>query len=61
MGCDKLAGIDEGDEGKERDMTAGTRLLERLTASEPFLLLWDHYGWSIDIALDPQTHRRTAM
>jgi hypothetical protein len=28
---------------------AGTRLLERLTASDLFLLLWDDYGWSTDI------------
>ncbi len=28
---------------------AGTRLLERLTASDLFLLQWDHYGWSSDI------------
>jgi WS/DGAT/MGAT family acyltransferase len=27
----------------------GTRLLERLTASDLFLLLWDDYGWSTDI------------
>jgi diacylglycerol O-acyltransferase len=27
----------------------GTRLLERLTASDLFLLLWDDYGWSSDI------------
>jgi diacylglycerol O-acyltransferase / wax synthase len=26
-----------------------TRLLERLTASDIFLLLWDDYGWSTDI------------
>jgi len=28
---------------------AGTRPLERLTASDLFLLLWDDYGWSTDI------------
>jgi WS/DGAT/MGAT family acyltransferase len=28
---------------------AGTRLLERLTASDLFLLLWDDYGWFTDI------------
>lgn len=28
---------------------AGTRPLERLTASDIFLLLWDDYGWSTDI------------
>ena len=28
---------------------AETRLLERLTASDLFLLLWDDYGWSSDI------------
>jgi diacylglycerol O-acyltransferase / wax synthase len=28
---------------------AGTRLLERLTASDLFLLMWDDYGWSSDI------------
>ena len=28
---------------------AGTPLLERLTASDLFLLLWDDYGWSTDI------------
>jgi WS/DGAT/MGAT family acyltransferase len=28
---------------------AGTRRLERLTASDLFLLLWDDYGWSTDI------------
>jgi diacylglycerol O-acyltransferase / wax synthase len=27
----------------------GTRLFERLTASDIFLLLWDDYGWSTDI------------
>lgn len=27
----------------------GTRSLERLTASDLFLLLWDDYGWSTDI------------
>ena len=30
-------------------MIAETRLLERLTASDLFLLLWDDYGWSTDI------------
>jgi adenylate cyclase len=28
---------------------AETRLLERLTASDLFLLLWEDYGWSTDI------------
>jgi diacylglycerol O-acyltransferase len=28
---------------------AGTPPLERLTASDLFLLLWDDYGWSSDI------------
>ena len=28
---------------------AETPLLERLTASDLFLLLWDDYGWSSDI------------
>jgi diacylglycerol O-acyltransferase len=28
---------------------AGTHLLERLTASDLFLLMWDDYGWSSDI------------
>jgi WS/DGAT/MGAT family acyltransferase len=37
------------DEAKERDVMAETRLLERLTASDLFLLLWDDYGWSGDI------------
>jgi diacylglycerol O-acyltransferase / wax synthase len=32
-----------------RDVIAKTRLLERLTASDLFLLLWDDYGWSTDI------------
>jgi WS/DGAT/MGAT family acyltransferase len=35
--------------GKERDVMAERRLLERLTASDLFLLLWDDYGWSSDI------------
>ncbi len=30
-------------------MTGETPLLERLTASDLFLLLWDDYGWSTDI------------
>jgi diacylglycerol O-acyltransferase / wax synthase len=30
-------------------VTAETRRLERLTASDIFLLLWDDYGWSTDI------------
>ncbi len=30
-------------------MTAETRLLEPVTASDIFLLLWDDYGWSTDI------------
>jgi hypothetical protein len=29
---------------------AGTPLLDRLTASDLFLLLWDDYGWSTDIS-----------
>jgi diacylglycerol O-acyltransferase / wax synthase len=29
-------------------MKGATRLLERLTASDMFLLLWDDYGWSSD-------------
>jgi diacylglycerol O-acyltransferase len=33
----------------ERDAMTGTRPLERLTASDIFLLLWDDYGWSTDI------------
>jgi diacylglycerol O-acyltransferase len=32
-------------EGKEREVMAGTRRLERLTASDLFMLLWDDYGW----------------
>ena len=32
-----------------RDVMAGTPLLERVTASDLFLLLWDDYGWSSDI------------
>jgi diacylglycerol O-acyltransferase len=28
---------------------AGTRVLDRLTASDLFLLMWDDYGWSSDI------------
>jgi len=28
---------------------AEARLLERLTASDLFLLMWDDYGWSSDI------------
>jgi hypothetical protein len=28
---------------------AGTPVLERLTASDLFLLQWDEYGWSSDI------------
>src|SRR5262249_18542134 len=34
---------------QERDMMAKTRLLDRLTASDLFLLMWDDYGWSSDI------------
>jgi diacylglycerol O-acyltransferase / wax synthase len=30
-------------------VTAEARLLERLTASDLFMLLWDDYGWSTDI------------
>ena len=44
---------------------AGTRLLERLTASDRFLLLWDDYGWSTDIGglaildgVGPEDHGR---
>jgi diacylglycerol O-acyltransferase len=47
---------------------AETRLLERLTASDLFLLMWDDYGWSSDIGglaildgaslLDPDGHIR---
>jgi diacylglycerol O-acyltransferase / wax synthase len=36
------------DEGKERGVMAETRLVDRLTASDLFLLLWDDYGWSGD-------------
>src|SRR5215469_8261588 len=36
-------------EEKERDVMAGTPPLERLTASDLFLLMWDDYGWSSDI------------
>src|SRR5262249_27253939 len=31
------------------DVMAEARLLERLTASDLFLLMWDDYGWSSDI------------
>jgi diacylglycerol O-acyltransferase / wax synthase len=34
---------------KERDLMTENRPLERLTASDLFLLLWDDYGWSTDI------------
>src|SRR5262249_55384162 len=34
---------------KERDVMAGTPVLERLTASDLFLLLWEDYGWFTDI------------
>jgi diacylglycerol O-acyltransferase / wax synthase len=34
---------------KERDVMAEARLLDRLTASDLFLLLWDDYGWATDI------------
>jgi len=30
-------------------VVAETPVLERLTASDLFLLLWDDYGWSSDI------------
>ena len=30
-------------------MTGETRPLERLTASDLFLLMWDDYGWATDI------------
>jgi diacylglycerol O-acyltransferase / wax synthase len=33
----------------EHDVMAEPRRLERLTASDIFLLLWDDYGWSTDI------------
>ncbi len=33
----------------EPEVMAERRLLERLTASDLFLLLWDDYGWSTDI------------
>src|SRR5215472_1215940 len=36
-------------EAKERDVMAETHLLDRLTASDLFLLMWDDYGWSSDI------------
>jgi diacylglycerol O-acyltransferase / wax synthase len=36
-------------EAKERDVKTETHRLERLTASDMFLLLWDDYGWSTDI------------
>jgi hypothetical protein len=38
---------------------AETRLLERLTASDLFLLLWDDYGWSTDIGGSPSSMART--
>src|SRR5829696_3910112 len=36
-------------QGRERGVMDEARLLERLTASDLFLLLWDDYGWSGDI------------
>jgi diacylglycerol O-acyltransferase / wax synthase len=42
-------GADRTGEGKERDVMAETPMLDRLTASDLFLLLWDDYGWSSDI------------
>ncbi|HTY31102.1 MAG TPA: wax ester/triacylglycerol synthase domain-containing protein [Mycobacterium sp.] len=35
--------------GRERDGMADTRLLDRLTSSDLFLLMWNDYGWSSDI------------
>src|SRR5215469_5163362 len=43
---DEPAGINDR---QERDVMAKTPLLERLTASDLFLLMWDDYGWSSDI------------
>jgi WS/DGAT/MGAT family acyltransferase len=37
------------DEDKERDVMAKAPRLDRVTASDLFLLLWDDYGWSTDI------------
>jgi diacylglycerol O-acyltransferase len=34
---------------QERDAMAGTRKIERLSASDIFLLQWDDFGWSGDI------------
>jgi hypothetical protein len=33
------------DDGTEHAVMAEPRLLERLTASDLFMLLWDDYGW----------------
>jgi WS/DGAT/MGAT family acyltransferase len=33
----------------ERDVMASKRVLDRVSASDIFLLLWDDYGWSSDI------------
>ena len=35
--------------GQGCDVMAETHLLDRLTASDLFLLMWDDYGWSSDI------------
>src|SRR5215468_8130799 len=43
---DEPTGINDS---QERDVMAETRLLDRLTASDLFLLMWDDYGWSSDI------------
>src|SRR5215211_8248736 len=53
---------------REREVMDEARLLERLTASDLFMLLWDDYGWSTDIGglaildgtslLDPDGHLR---
>src|SRR4051794_21867399 len=36
-------------QSREREVMPGTPRLERLTASDLFLLMWDDYGWSSDI------------
>src|SRR6516164_6006219 len=47
---DRLANEPTGiNDSQERDMVAEARLLDRLTASDLFLLMWDDYGWSSDI------------
>src|SRR5215831_2896582 len=43
---DEPTGINDS---QERDVMTETRLLDRLTASDLFLLMWDDYGWSSDI------------